>query len=225
MSTFVKREIACGGCGLRAERDVATSVNVSRTPEWRARILDETFQRFPCSRCRAVTQVCDAFVYLDFDRRQLIGVLPPAEESHWAEVEHEAADAFERNLGRDGPAVARPIGEGFVVRTVFGLDALREKLILLDAGLDDSIVEVVKLRVLLGMEDRPVVPAGRLRVVDLDQWGMLLVGADGTRTSIPMVDYADVRDDPVLSRELVSTLSSGPYRDLGRILIPAPGPA
>jgi hypothetical protein len=217
MSTFVQEQVTCA-CGNVTARDLATSINVSRTPEWRGVILDGTFQRFACPTCGMVAESVIPFIYVDFDRRHYVGVFPIDDEAHWRELEDEPLVAFERNLGAGAPAIARPLGEGFLVRTVFGLDALREKLVILDADLDDTFVEILKLRLLVARTDVVPIAANRLRLVAADATHLTLVDPVGEHTVVDRSDYDAIGEDPVLVNDLGVTLAAGPYLDAGRVL-------
>src|SRR5206468_19949 len=83
----------------------------------------------------------------------------------WWDHEWEPAHAFDRNLGDDAPALARPIGEGMVVRTVFGLDALREKIVAFEHGVDDAQLETLKLRLMTARDDLPRTMSSRPRLM------------------------------------------------------------
>ena len=226
MSTFVKIEVACPACGTAADRMVATSINASRSPEWREAILAGRFQRFACARsgCGEVVTPLLPFPYLDFHRKQYVGVFPHGDESRWWEHEREPEGAYERNLGALAPPVARPIGEDMVVRTVFGLDALREKIVVLDAGVDDALVEALKLRLLVGRDDLSPAPDDRPRLLSLSDDELTFRarrGPDVYRLTVPRAELdAIAADDDLVP--ILDALRSGPYRDCGRLLEPAP---
>ena len=124
MSTFVPVQVACPKCGHVQEESLATSLNVTRTPAWKDVVLDGTFQQVRCSSCAMRWEAVEPFVYIDFRLRLYVGVHPSSDEATWWQHEDPPAEAFVRNLGWGAPAVARPIGEGFDVRTTFGLAGL-----------------------------------------------------------------------------------------------------
>ena len=229
MSTFVGIDVECPVCGTVTRREVATSINASRSPEWRDVILGGDFQRFTCPTCGDRAAPILPFPYIDFDRKQYIGVFPASDEAAWWVHEREPSEAFERNLGRFAPAVAQPIGADMHVRTVFGLDALREKILVLDAGLDDAVLEALKLRLLVAREDLSSALEDRPRLIAATDEALDFVvlapseesGRDLYRLSVPRADYDLVAQDRAL-RPLVEALSAGPYRDAGRLLEPAP---
>ena len=227
MSTFIDVDVPCDVCGKITERTVATSINATRAPEYRQAVLDGAFQRFLCSRCGVESTPLVPFVYLDFDRGIYIGVFPSSDEATWWAVEEEPLTAFDRNLGAQAPPPARGIGSHFQVRTVFGLTALREKIVVLEAGLDDAVLETLKLRLMAVMSDLSLDLAGRVRLVTVTPSQLVFLvpqgSADGQRQlEVPRADYDDVAADDVLRAGFVRHFEAGPYRDAGRLLRPAP---
>jgi hypothetical protein len=223
VSTFTDIEVACPVCAAVEVRTVATSINVTRAPEYRDIILEGRFQRTTCQACGADFTPVVPFVYLDFGRSQYIGVYPETAEATWWEVEHEPAEAFDRNLGEHAPDPARPIGVGFRVRTVFGLTALREKIVALSAGLDDAVLETLKLRYMAVLDDLALDLRRRPRLIEAseDDLTFLVLDPDTdelTRMQLPRSAYDEVGDDEELTSTFGARLSEGPYRDTGRLL-------
>jgi hypothetical protein len=115
------------------------------------------------------------------------------------------------------------------VRTVFGLEALREKLVCWDAGFDDVLIEVLKL------EQLGVAPGGawlddrrnaRLAGVDAETLA-IVIGAPGRAehallAELPRAAYVALAADRARSAELAAKLSAGPFVDVGRITITPP---
>jgi ribosomal protein S27E len=223
MSTFVPVLVTCPGCGHVQEETLATSLNVTRTPHWKDAVLDGSFQQVRCSSCGATWEAVEPFIYLDFKLRLYVGVHPAGDEAVWWEHENGPADAFVRNLGWAAPPVARPIGEGFAVRTTFGLASLREKIVARDAGLDDVTLEALKLRLLLTRHDLRFGLAARLRLTSVDG-PTLVFASSGVAIRSDRAAYDEVGDDPVLAAQLYPLLAGHPYCDLGRLLVPEPSP-
>ena len=221
MSTFLPVEVTCEACGSVQVESLATSLNVTRTPEWKDRVLDGSFQVVTCKSCANTWEAVEPFVYLDFNQRLYVGVYPGSAESVWWMHERDPADAFVRNLGWAAPPVARPVGEGFVVRTVFGLAALREKVIALEASLDDVVLEILKLRLMLTRADMTLGVDSRPRLVRVDE-GSLVFISSGAEFPLNRLEYLAVAGDRELSELVYPFLAGHPYCDAGRILTPEP---
>jgi CpXC protein len=221
VSTFLPVEVTCEACGSAQMESLATSLNVTRTPEWKERVLDGSFQVVTCNSCTHTWEAVEPFVYIDFRRRLYVGVYPGSAETVWWIHERDPADAFVRNLGWAAPPVARPVGEGFVVRTVFGLAALREKVIALEASLDDVALEILKLRLMLSRTDMPLDVGSRPRLVRVDEASLFFMSL-GAEFPLKRSEYLAVVGDPELSELVYPFLAGHPYCDAGRILTPEP---
>ena len=144
MSWFEHDELPCPSCGARFLGATAETINVTRMPEMRDRILDGTFNRVVCPHCKTTAHVDRAFLYSDMTRKQFVHVFPRTRASDWPVWEETALEVFRHAF--DGlPGEMRDFGAGFGVRAVFGGPALADKLHLADAGLEDAIVELLKL--------------------------------------------------------------------------------
>jgi CpXC protein len=235
MSTFAAAQVPCPHCARIDERSIALTVNATRTPAYRAAVLDGTFQRFVCAGCAAPFVVEEPFLYLELGRKLLIACAPVDEEAHWPRYERMALERFEEDLGSGAPAVARQLGEGVRLRAVFGLAALREKLVCFEAGLDDAVLEAFKLELCRSGAGLPLHPEARLRLESVSagelSFAMPERGHGGDGSDAGDASQAVVVDRAAFARfvvapgweALVSRLGSGPYVDLGRVLLPASG--
>jgi hypothetical protein len=219
VSTFAPAQVTCPGCGHVQEESLATSLNVTRTPGWKSVVLDGSFQQVRCASCGRRWEAVEPFVYIDFTLRLYVGVFPITDEDTWWDHEAAPADAFVRNLGWAAPPVARPIGEGFVVRTAFGLAALREKVVAHDAGLDDVALEALKLRLLLTREDLGFGLEARPRLTRVEDQRLVFEAAAGV-VEVDRAAYDEARSDPELTERVHPFLVGHPYCDLGRLLRP-----
>jgi hypothetical protein len=147
MSTWAERTVPCS-CGESIRTMVADALHISRLPAVRQRVLDRTFHRVACPRCGRIQTIDKKLLYTDFPRHHWIGVCPVAWAPLWSGLERSLRAEFERVVGRAAPPAIRALAPRFQVRLVFGCDQLAEKLYAFDAGLDDRIVELVKLRIL-----------------------------------------------------------------------------
>ena len=212
MSILTDRTVKCPGCGKPAVHRVARSLNAGRSPELVQEILHDRFQRFTCPTCGYAYLVEDPFIFIDFTTKLWIGHFPRSWETHWKKLERQPLESYQRAMGGDAPAVARRLGEGFTVRAVFGLAALRDKLQALRAGLDDRRLEALKLEVMrqahatLSRDARPT---------------LLLVEKEHLVLHLPQPEPGEVLHVPrahLSQMPLLPELSEGPYVDVGRLL-------
>lgn len=141
MSTFVPYRLTCR-CGSETTVELAYGIHITRLPWARRQILDGTFQVFTCPACGAPTAVTRSTVYTDFDRNEYVAV-EPSLASNWEDIRDRNDDVFDSAF-LAGPPAAAEMGTRFRKRCVFGFPALREKLLIWDAALDDLVIEGVK---------------------------------------------------------------------------------
>lgn len=156
MAVFHPHKVKCV-CGEPLVAQLADSINTKRVPQWRERILQGRLHKARCSVCGREMTVEKPFYYTDATRKSFFKVLPRGERHRWrqASEELEVASAL----------VPDDIWnqEQRSLRVVFGLDELREKLVAEDAGLDDRILELLK--VLLVYEHPVLLRRARLRLM------------------------------------------------------------
>jgi hypothetical protein len=146
MSTFVPSTIVCR-CGKRYDVEIANGLHISLRPDLRRSILDGTFHRFFCPACGMTTMIDATMSFTDFPRRQWFTIAP----SHglpwrrqWLEL---ARASFQATMVDNAPDMVVGWGREMTRRLMFGLAALREKLVISDAGLDDRVVELMKIQI------------------------------------------------------------------------------
>ncbi|MBA3460076.1 MAG: hypothetical protein H0T46_08960 [Deltaproteobacteria bacterium] len=162
MSTWSDRTIACPRCSASVRARIALGAHIGRVPEVRDAVLARTFHRFPCAACGMSIQVHARFEYTDIERRQLVLVGLPPEVRTWQELETTLNTTIDRALEHGSPLVA-PFVREVKRRVVFGVEELREKLVVWDAGLDDGLVECIKVRA-YASDPTLAAPGSRLHV-------------------------------------------------------------
>ena len=212
MSTFMDVTAECPHCGLPHELVVARGINIARTPAARDAILEGTFQQFHCSGCREPFTVVRPFTYVDWSRAQMFGVFPLSDIGDWRRCEETLQGTFSRTLGDESDGAPDLIPDEINLRTVFGLDALREKLLLFEAGLDDDVVEVMKLRwVMEGDGER------RSRPLVIDVVGGIIVVRGEDDTAVwTRADYDALKHDDDTIGPFLDVLAGGSFRDIVR---------
>lgn len=142
MSVFTPVQIRCEQCGREFVVEVLEGIHITRLPEVRDKILCGRFQFFTCPSCETEVHVKNDSVYTDFDKKHYVAV-QASSLVDWRSAKAEQAKVFTDSFDR-GPSVAQELGEGFVHRLVPDMAALREKLVVWDADLEDRAVEATK---------------------------------------------------------------------------------
>lgn len=229
MSLFLRVTATCSKCGKEAETELAASVNADRRDDLRAAIIDGSFQALDCSGCGTAVRLPAHLTYIDVDRGQWILVEATDRLEQWYAVEDEAAALYDTAFGASAPPVQRQMGEDIHGRLVFGWTALREKLIAAEAGLDDGILELLKMGVLRNVPAPPLSDRTELRLVDIEEDGGLRLRWVNGLTEEGIADLPVDREiyDALAAglgpwEALLADVRSGLFVDLNRLLIVRP---
>ena len=161
MSVYQPMDITCR-CGHSFPTKVVHGVNIDRLPDVRDAILDGSFHTTLCPACGTHSVIEKEFLYSDFGRGTFFKVKPRSARHLWEEASRELDDDLAKV-----PTEVSP-DRGRQRRVVFGLGELREKLVAQDAGIDDRLIELMK--VLLTYEHPFLLQKPRLRIT-LDRIG------------------------------------------------------
>ncbi len=172
MSWFEPTDVTCPQCGHAFKCGTAESINVSRMPWAKAQLVAGSFHQPDCPACGGLFHVDREFLYTDFEQWRFVQVFPLDDQGDWPALETLTEEVFE-SVCAEGPPFVQAMPERFTVRTCFGLRALGEKIRLWDAGLDDALVELLKLELVARTPDLEGRPTLELSVVavspDLDR--------------------------------------------------------
>jgi hypothetical protein len=162
MAVFHPHSVSCV-CGNALTVQLADSINVKRSPDMRDKILKGELHRTACPACKRQMTVERPFYYTDLLRNAIFKVCPRSERHTWKE----ASSELDRASSYIPQGMSNGNGSnGRILRVIFGMDELREKLLAQDADLDDRLLELLK--VLLVYEHPILIRRPRLRLV-LDQ--------------------------------------------------------
>ncbi|TNF38408.1 MAG: hypothetical protein EP329_00425 [Deltaproteobacteria bacterium] len=206
--------VPCPHCGAEEERVLVDSVNAPRQPELVHAILAGRLHVFRCGACDREFLVDRPLVYIDLEAGHWIHVFSRADERSWETREAEADHFFER--ATSGHPVLREQAASFAQRTVFGLGALREKVVALRAGLDDTALEALKLDMLRRTESFSWRRDAPVRLVSVEDAGLAFeqAGSDDVVT-VPRawLDVIAAAPEWAAAREAVA---AGSYVDIAR---------
>jgi hypothetical protein len=167
MSIFRTTNLACPACGGAVAFELVHSVNADRRADLRDAILGATFQEQPCAGCGLRFRVEPEFTYLDLGRNQWIAAWPRSAMTEWRKYEAMARESFDAAFGAEAPASAQEMGRNLKPRITFGWAALREKIFVHGAGLDEVTVELAKAA-LIRTSPMPPVLRAELRLLAVE---------------------------------------------------------
>jgi hypothetical protein len=215
MSTFRTCDCPCPACGVVVSRSIARVLNVARSPAVVAEIRAGTFQRFTCGACGEVNAVDVDMVLLDLEQRFFVGMYPREAEPEWRSLEEHPLELWRSTMVESAPAIIWDKTLGCRVRTVFGLEALQEKLLCFERGLDDAMLEVLKLDL---ARNGVLHPAHRPRRAAVDESVLTFRWLDQS-VPVPRANLDAIELQPVPWAVALSAVGAGPYVDVGRIML------
>lgn len=130
MSQESKEILRCPRCGAEGEMTFWDSVNVKLNPELKDKIINEELFFWTCPKCGEKIFVPYGTLYNDMENRCML-FFDFDEEAENEEEEVEIPDVF-------GGL------EDYQFRAVHGIMDMKEKIFILDAGLNDIVIEYIK---------------------------------------------------------------------------------
>lgn len=134
MSQLCKEKITCPRCQAEGEFDFWSSINVDLDPELKKKIFNEELFTWVCPKCGAKVFIPFGTLYHDMTHKFMIFF------SHDESEDGKKYEPFEipEGIGFD---------KGYIFRAVYGLLNFKEKIAVLESGLDDVAVEKLKYTV------------------------------------------------------------------------------
>ncbi|HLL22122.1 MAG TPA: CpXC domain-containing protein [Kofleriaceae bacterium] len=222
MSTFVPSTIVCR-CGEHYVADVANGLHISLRPDVRQQILDGTFHRFHCPNCGVTTQVESLLSFTDFPKRQWFTIAPTTGLPWRRQYLEIAEQGFESTIVRNAPEFVVEWGREMTRRLMFGLASLREKLVTLDAGLDDRVIELLKIQLLRDLRGT-FSPNDYFHLVEVrdDELRFEKLHPDGIVRVLPISRalYVDLAAHPEIENMIGQAFPDGLVFDFRAILAP-----
>ena len=171
--------VICPHCQAENEFKVVEHINIDRTPELRQKIQDLSLFRVKCPNCGDTMLAVHPCLYHDMSGQFMVWLWPEQEE---------AAPRAEFD----------PLA-GYTLRIVDNLNDFREKISILEKGLDDRAIEIMKLLLLSQLtHDLDVV---ELLFHELDEktgdFRFAAVLSDGAEqyVAVPGAVYQHLRED------------------------------
>lgn len=126
----------CPNCQADIEIPYYEDVNVTTEPTLKEAILSGDFFKYTCPSCGETLPIAGPFLYHDQDATAMFYFCPPGFDQSTEKL-NEMLQMIE---SMEGDRASH-----YQARFVSSIDKLMEKIYILDAGLDDRIVELVKL--------------------------------------------------------------------------------
>ena len=138
MSRCRSVEITCPSCGQKSQFTIWDSINTTLDPEMKSAVRNRSAFAFVCPHCGDRSNVNYGFLYHQMEDRILIHYVTSDEEAKTVEEMYSANNPITAEFPSFRDA-------DYMVRIVFSQNQLLEKLAIIDAGLDDRLVEIYKV--------------------------------------------------------------------------------
>ena len=138
MSAAKTYNIRCPQCGHQQSVELYDSINVSQQPDLKTALLENRLNRVQCESCEASFRIDKPLLYNDPDRGILIHWMPDTAVSR-----EEILDEFDRSMEELRAALPEDI-EPPRVRLVFTRAELVELVFIIEAGMEERVVEYIK---------------------------------------------------------------------------------
>jgi hypothetical protein len=215
MSTWFEESVRCPRCELDQTALLAHGVHVARAPEIRDQLFARTFHAITCKGCGAVFVAQRELIYTDMDRKHWIHVALDEQRARWPELEELVDASFTRAF--TGSPLARELSERMKRRLVFGLEELREKLVIWAANLDDAAMECLKIEL---VRREPLLAHCRLIVDEVAADHSLTIRVDADRVVRVDGDTVNQFDEDLRLKGRFPELFGGRYVALHRLTGP-----
>jgi transcription elongation factor Elf1 len=138
MSAQKTYNIRCPQCGHEQKVELYDSINVTQQPELKTALFENRLNRVLCGSCEASFRIDKPLLYHDPDRNILIHWMPDNAVSR-----EEILDEFDRSMEELRAALPADI-EPPRVRLVFTRAELVELVFIIEAGMEERVVEYIK---------------------------------------------------------------------------------
>jgi hypothetical protein len=225
MSLFRSTNVSCPNCQKTVNMNGVGSVNADRRPDLRQAILNSNFQDQVCPHCQTSFRLAPEFNYLDMGRGQWIACMPADRVRDWIELEDQTRESFDISYGSKAPQAARAIGADLAVRLTFGWPAIREKILANDHGVDDAVLEMLKLETIRRVPSAPFDEGIELRLVGVTDTALTLVWTDAaTEDELETLQVRRTLLDAIVENEegwksIRGQLTDGPFVDMQKLFM------
>lgn len=175
MSRAKMIKITCPKCQKDSDFRIWSSINTQLDPELKSAVRDQSVFLFECPECGEKNSINYGFLYHQMEDSMMI---------HYANSEENVQELLELYNNTDNEMMKMMLDEGYLIRVVRSREALLEKLAIFDAGLDDRIIEIIKLLYLVQFEEKEnldgvyFVKAGNEKVIEFVSDGRVLAHAN-----------------------------------------------
>lgn len=136
MGKFNMEYVKCSKCGCEYTIKIYEEINIQENASLKEKLLDHRLISKKCKKCGNESLNIYPFLYTDLDKKLLVWFVPTESEKELKEV----LDGINEDMDLKEKA-----DSSFMMRVVSNFNELKEKIIIRDLGLDDRIIELIKI--------------------------------------------------------------------------------
>ena len=179
-------KITCSECGHENEVTISTGITAQVDTDLYVGLINGTMFNFDCAGCGKKGHINYDMIYHDIVHRAVIHYVTNAASFDKAKESIEAMKALEGE---------KAMPKDYTYRIVKSQNALREKALLFNYGLDDRVMEILKGLSVSGAKkehpDLQIVEA--LYLTQGGRWILQILGNKNMSAEISMVKYDEIR--------------------------------
>ncbi len=203
MSSFTKIDITCPDCKKSSPFIKWNSINTMLNPEMKAKVRSLEAFTFTCPHCQTPSYVEHDCLYHQMEDNYMLYYTPDNKAAILKEIANLRITMKNTNVAKDQPD---KMNEPYTIRVVENKIAFLEKLIILDAGLDDRIIELQKIYLALHLKsDNPDLHINNLKFNNLDGELVFQLPFKKGKTAIVKFDRSEYEQ---IAREYVDLLKA-----------------
>jgi len=142
MSILKISEITCPKCGEISYFKTWESINTTFNPDMKEKVISGEAFKFVCPECGDSCTVSYNFIYHQMEDKTMIHYVNNEEEFY------ELIDTYTEEKLKESDMISESLKNDYNIRIVRSHTELVDKIRIIDAGLDDRIVEICKLLII-----------------------------------------------------------------------------
>lgn len=142
MAMRSKVTLKCPKCSQNMEVEQWSAINGDKNPQQKLKLLQGTLFQSACKNCGNPVTVGYPVIYHDTKQNYMIWLVYDDEEVSHVTDYFKKSKSYQTDPNNDDDEKVDPACRQRIVRSA---DALREKIMIFDSGLDDKIMEIMKL--------------------------------------------------------------------------------